>query len=602
MNPTILDVKAELEAAGLEVKPSGERSLWIAATTKDVGRGLMLSNDASALIQQDDHWVAVFPASGILNYEVPGDLGDLLPLIRRVYTLYRRLGGPFKDAFKRWGQNPESYLVGRFPAEDVPVPLPPARRVDVGTDEGLRLRIEWSGPTAASSVSDLTRGKALLWIAGDLLWGEREGTRLIPTERIWIDFLEFLTRVWPYLRWEERYPLGLQPREPSLLRTDAKARWEMLQEDRSREEEEEVVVFEQRHNLAQAFPRDNPLPFVRLLREGNQMWLDSADRTVLRPMMEVLEQLSAIGDAIASRVASSDEPRASEATERWQGREYRRPMELAVIATGLSEETIRWVASAVPSERLELDGAHGDFQLTEVLAAARQMVGSLEPETVRAAISAIVELPRIDTVELDRLSDEAEGLLFHLGPRKPYVEGYTLAGWFRKVLGIEKSSPVEPEELLRQFGVPVSEIEIPDDLLDALACWGARHGPAVILNKAGRHAQTPPGRRSTLAHELCHLLIDREGALPLVEVANGRAPWRVEARARAFAAELLLPRKRAEDVSRDSSDIMSAVEELKSEYGVSREIAIRQIHNARPCLSLQQSAVLERMVSSLERF
>lgn len=88
----------------------------------------------------------------------------------------------------------------------------------------------------------------------------------------------------------------------------------------------------------------------------------------------------------------------------------------------------------------------------------------------------------------------------------------------------------------------------------------------------------------------------------MVEVLNGRAPWRVEARARAFAAELLLPRKRAEEISQISADIQSAVEELRADYGVSREIAIRQIDNARPSLSPQQSAELERMVSSLERF
>ena len=161
---------------------------------------------------------------------------------------------------------------------------------------------------------------------------------------------------------------------------------------------------------------------------------------------------------------------------------------------------------------------------------------------------------------------------------------------------------MDPEELLKRLGVPVREIDIQDDLLDALACWGRRHGPVVVLNKAGRHARVFLGRNVTLAHALCHLLIDREGALPLVEVLNGRVPGRVEARARAFAAELLLPRKRAEEMSRASADIMSAVDELKSAYGVSYEIAIRQIDNALPFLSSQQSAVLERMVSSLERF
>ena len=601
MNPTILEVKSELEAAGLLAKMDGERSLWIAATSRDAGGGQMLSNDASALIQTDDHWVAVFPSAGTLCYEVPGELRDLVPLIRGLYTRYRRMGGPFKDAFRRWAPNPDSYLIGRSPAEDRTLPSAPARWVNIGTDAGLKLRIEWSGPATAATGSDLSRGKALLWIAGELLWGERAGTLLVPKELVWIDFLEFVSRVWCYLRWEEGYPLGLQPREPSLLRVEASARWERLSEDRAQEEERQVSAFEERHDLARGLAGDD-LPSVRFIREGKQMWLDSPRRTVLRPLTEVIEQLSAIGDAINDRIASSDEPRVRTVTELWRRREDRSPMELAEIVTGLSADTIRWIADAVPSEGLELDVHHGDFQITEVLAAARQMVGSLEPDTVRAAIAAIAELPRIDTAKLDRLSDEAEGSLFHLGTSKPYVQGYTLANWFRKVSDIEISRPVEPDELLKDLGVLVKEFDLPDEALDAIACWGARHGPAVVLNRAGRHAQTLPGRRSTLAHEFCHLLIDREGALPLVEVLNGRSPWRVEARAKAFAAELLLPRRRAEEAVRSSSDIVAVVEELRSEYGVSREIAIRQIKNGGTLLSPPQSAILERMVSSLEQF
>src|SRR5271170_1615351 len=99
---TILEVKAELEAAGLIAKVRGEHSLWIAATTRETGGGLMLSNDSMALIRTDDQWVAVFPSAGTLCYEVPGELRDLVPLIRGLYTRYRRMGGPFKDAFQRW--------------------------------------------------------------------------------------------------------------------------------------------------------------------------------------------------------------------------------------------------------------------------------------------------------------------------------------------------------------------------------------------------------------------------------------------------------------------------------------------------------------------
>ncbi len=70
-----LAAKADLEAAGLEVKQSGERWLWIAATTQDVGDGIRLSSDAAVLFQRDEYGVAIFPA-GALTYEVPGALAD----------------------------------------------------------------------------------------------------------------------------------------------------------------------------------------------------------------------------------------------------------------------------------------------------------------------------------------------------------------------------------------------------------------------------------------------------------------------------------------------------------------------------------------------
>ena len=127
MNQALLDAKAELAAAGLSVKQNGETALWITATSQEIG-GLTLSKDASALLQRDGEWIAVFPTPGTLSYEVPGSLPDLTSLILKVYAHYRRFGGSFDHAFERSVPASESFLVGRFPAEDrpshKPTPLP----------------------------------------------------------------------------------------------------------------------------------------------------------------------------------------------------------------------------------------------------------------------------------------------------------------------------------------------------------------------------------------------------------------------------------------------------------------------------------------------
>jgi hypothetical protein len=131
MNPGVLDAKAELEAGGLTVKPRGETSLWICDTIQEAG-GVRFSKDASVLLREDDRWIAIFPAAGMLSYEVPGEPQALVELIKGVYANYRRFGGPLKDAFARSVPDPERYLQGRLPAEDRPIPGSSTRRVEVG--------------------------------------------------------------------------------------------------------------------------------------------------------------------------------------------------------------------------------------------------------------------------------------------------------------------------------------------------------------------------------------------------------------------------------------------------------------------------------------
>ncbi len=130
MNPGILDAKAELEAGGLTVKLSGETSLWICDTTQGAD-GVRFSSDASVLLREDDRWIAIFPADGMLSFEVPGEIQVLVALIKGVYASYRHSGGPLKDAFSRSVADPEVYLHGRPPAEDRPIPGSPTRRVPV---------------------------------------------------------------------------------------------------------------------------------------------------------------------------------------------------------------------------------------------------------------------------------------------------------------------------------------------------------------------------------------------------------------------------------------------------------------------------------------
>src|SRR5262245_53000330 len=100
MIETAQQAKSALEAQGLHVSLNSPSSLLIGSSVADAG-GLPLFKDASALNRRAETWVAVFPADGLLTYEVPGGLPDLVPLILAVYAEHRRAGCQLPDAFRQ---------------------------------------------------------------------------------------------------------------------------------------------------------------------------------------------------------------------------------------------------------------------------------------------------------------------------------------------------------------------------------------------------------------------------------------------------------------------------------------------------------------------
>ena len=91
-------------------------------------------------------------------------------------------------------------------------------------------------------------------------------------------------------------------------------------------------------------------------------------------------------------------------------------------------------------------------------------------------------------------------------------------------------------------------------------------------------------------------------ALPLAEVMGGRAVGTTEERARAFAAQLLLPKEEAGGALADSTDPGRTVRSLQRRYGVSQEIVAWQARNSDIQLSAKVHDVLRQFVSRPWRF
>ena len=65
--------------------------------------------------------------------------------------------------------------------------------------------------------------------------------------------------------------------------------------------------------------------------------------------------------------------------------------------------------------------------------------------------------------------------------------------------------------------------------------------PIIVINTDHPMNRAESGRRFTMAHELCHLLHDRDRARRVTHSSTPWAPASVEQRANAFAAMLLMP-------------------------------------------------------------
>jgi len=472
--------------------------------------------------------------------------------------------------------------------------------IKIGDPSGLHFDLRWDAEGAAGSGADATEGVLLAWIADHLVWGstkeEQEGIGWS-----WISLLEHLAEHWVRLSVEEALPFDVDVWDPLQLRSEADRRWLHLPRTQVEREQGELWAFEHAHDLSRAL-QGGWTRSLWVVREGRGMWVATNGFRVHQPVEVVLGTLSELGEIIARRLEDLADTRAEMARTAWKGRAQRSPLQLVSYSTSLSKEVVQAVTGNRPLTAA-WDIVDDKLETNELMAVARMAGQALAPPSIRKIVDRVRSLKVRSTPVLDRQSAQAVSHLKADLGSEPFEQGHKLADWFRDQPGIVTSSgKVIPENVLKEWDVQLLDVTIGDSSIDAVCCWGPRHGPAVLLNPSGRHAQEIRGRRATLAHEIAHLLMDRHGALPLAEVNGGRVSARVEARARAFAAELLLPRRIAGEVISDAKDTMAAVRSLCKRYGVSKELVAWQARNSLLPLSQRTFRQLKTFVSDPVRF
>jgi Zn-dependent peptidase ImmA (M78 family) len=459
---------------------------------------------------------------------------------------------------------------------------------------GLTLALQWDA-CVSGSAAEVTGGCLRVELNGYPVWqGEQAGTGMWWT---WVELLEFLAHQWPWLTREQVLPLGLSG-SANRLQEHAQQRWlSMPKRDRDLEELR-VYSFGLAHNLAQALNGCWP-ESLWIVRRGNLCEVATDQQVQLLRADAVFGVLQALGDAIAHRVALSGDARAQVAVSTWMYRDAVSAMDLVRAETGYTAERIadyggpeRWL------HLLEFSADHTD---SPMLAAARMGGQALSDGDLITVVGEIKSIPAHTNAALQDWTAALAPYRAIGSPRTAFEGGRAAAQQLRDWVG-NIEHPVDPTEWLETLGVQVRTIELSTPLVDAVAVWGPLNGPAILLNAKGLHVRTQRARRATLAHELCHLLLDRSGALPLAEVLGGAAPPGVERRARAFAAELLVPTAAVQRAWADHPDCQGIFGRLQRRFHASAEIVAWQMRNSIEGLTHTDRSYLRAFVSQPQRF
>ena len=455
---------------------------------------------------------------------------------------------------------------------------------NTGGGDELTFLVAWADDEAGETAAERTRGTVTARLCDVVVWDAIEWT--------WVELLEHLARTWRYLVWEDSLPLRIRPGTVEQLVAQAEMSWRDASPHVREDREERFGEWWETHDLARGL-QGIIVPDLVIAREGARAWVASLGGCESLSFGGVRRELIRFGDEIDARLVGCTDERAAVAREAWAAREQASVRDQVVIATGLEPSRIETIEQAeAPHVFWELGpDAEPD---SEILAAAR-MVGWLPDPAIRGILELVRGVGKGTTSDLDALSGTALEELDKLAGRTAFDQGYEISRWLRRVLGLEERS-FDPRRALLDWGVGVVEADLKDRAIDAVAAWGPRHGPVVFLNDRPKPAGVRV--RATLAHEICHLLVDRAAALPLAEVLGGDAPQHAEARARAFAAELLLPMHVAGRVIAEAADRpRSAVNSLGRKYGVSTEVVAWQVRNSGTPLSPDVQAWLRSKVS-----
>lgn len=218
-----------------------------------------------------------------------------------------------------------------------------------------------------------------------------------------------------------------------------------------------------------------------------------------------------------------------------------------------------------------------------LLAAARLSIHQLTRDDTLSVVHAVSKILSTagDTISLNihnfsKVTTHIPATVFS-SQVKYYCQGYALAEYLRNFFSLSPSEPVALNPIYEYLGINSYYFTFSKSVM-ALSLWEEDKCHVVLNDHPDALDDNNNLIRVTMAHELCHMLIDLGNALPLTEILIEGSPNPIERRARAFAAEFLLPRDVAADFCNTSDKV--DISFLSAKYKVSEIVAAQQIINA----------------------
>lgn len=215
------------------------------------------------------------------------------------------------------------------------------------------------------------------------------------------------------------------------------------------------------------------------------------------------------------------------------------------------------------------------------------MFGGIEPDLSQDDICLLRDTILKQENKSD--SDKLKNLFIHYSKSnpiigKPYNHGFELArhliNYLTEIKLLDTREFIDVEELCATLGIDIMKETFDTDKIRGVALAGKYHHSTIILNDTNTFYLSPNARRFTMAHELCHIVFDRNRARSVSHISGPWALPEIEQRANAFAAYFLVPRHLLETTGIDYDSMTNPeFESLMGRFRVSKPLLAEHMRN-----------------------